>query len=91
MQKDHSELYKEFLSSKTKGPGEFFRSSDKLWICCKHHITLNIIADPDLEDHEVWTTPNSSKIIQTIVDVETFMISSKTARLLKGLLKNKQS
>ncbi|MBW0460898.1 hypothetical protein O181_000613 [Austropuccinia psidii MF-1] len=92
MQKEYCALYEEFLSSKTKGPGEFFRSVDKLWIFCKHHIMLNTMADPALEDHEGRSTQdNSSTITQTIVGVETCMMSSKNAHLLKSLLKNKQS
>ncbi|MBW0568374.1 hypothetical protein O181_108089 [Austropuccinia psidii MF-1] len=52
----------------------------------------NTIADADLEDHEGRSTQdNSSTITQTLVDVETCMMSSKIAHLLKGLLKNKQS
>ncbi|MBW0544134.1 hypothetical protein O181_083849 [Austropuccinia psidii MF-1] len=50
------------------------------------------MADADLEDHEGGSTQdNSSTITQTIVDVETCMISSKVAHLLKYLLTNKQS
>ncbi|MBW0519298.1 hypothetical protein O181_059013 [Austropuccinia psidii MF-1] len=91
MQKEYSALYEEFLSSKTKGPGEFFRSVNKLQICCTHHIMLNSMAYPDLEDHDGGSTPNNSTITQSIVDVETCMMSSKAAHLLKSLLKNKQS
>ncbi|MBW0474112.1 hypothetical protein O181_013827 [Austropuccinia psidii MF-1] len=92
MQKEYSALYKEFLSSKTRGPGKFFRSINKLQICCNHHIMLNTMADPDLEDHEGRSTQdNSSTITQTIVDVETCMMSSKIEYLLKSLLKNKKS
>ncbi|MBW0473163.1 hypothetical protein O181_012878 [Austropuccinia psidii MF-1] len=48
--------------------------------------------DPNLEDHEGRSTQdNSSTITQTIVDVETCMMSSKIAHLLKLLLNNKQS
>ncbi|MBW0590730.1 hypothetical protein O181_130445 [Austropuccinia psidii MF-1] len=92
MQKEYSTLYKELLSSKSKGPGEFFRNINKLQICCNHHIMLNTIVDADLEDHEGRSTQdNSSTITQTLVDVETCMMSSKIAHLLKSLLKNKQS
>ncbi|MBW0558160.1 hypothetical protein O181_097875 [Austropuccinia psidii MF-1] len=50
------------------------------------------MADSDLEDDEGRSTQNnSSKITQTIVDVETCMMSSKIQHLLKSLLKNKQS
>ncbi|MBW0577738.1 hypothetical protein O181_117453 [Austropuccinia psidii MF-1] len=53
---------------------------------------LNTIAEADLEDHEGRSTQdNSSTITQTIVDVETRMISSKIAHLLQSLMKNKQS
>ncbi|MBW0563208.1 hypothetical protein O181_102923 [Austropuccinia psidii MF-1] len=53
---------------------------------------LNTIADADLEDHKGRSTQdNSSTITQTIVDVETCMMSSKIAHLLKSLIKNKQS
>ncbi|MBW0486504.1 hypothetical protein O181_026219 [Austropuccinia psidii MF-1] len=91
MQQECSTLYKEFLSSKRQGPGEFFRNINKLQICCNHHIMLNTIADADLEDHGGRSTQdNSSTITQTIVDVETCMISSKTAHLLQILMKNKQ-
>ncbi|MBW0495318.1 hypothetical protein O181_035033 [Austropuccinia psidii MF-1] len=91
MQKEYSTLYKELLSSKSKGPGEFLRNINKLQICCNHHIMLNTIADVDLEDQKGRSTKdNSSKITQTIVNVETCMISSRTAHLLKTLLKNKQ-
>ncbi|MBW0487085.1 hypothetical protein O181_026800 [Austropuccinia psidii MF-1] len=41
--------------------------------------------------HEGGSTPNSSTITQNIVDVETCMMSSKIAHLLKSLLKNKKS
>ncbi|MBW0469940.1 hypothetical protein O181_009655 [Austropuccinia psidii MF-1] len=72
MQKEYSTLYKEFLSSKSKGQGEFFRNINKLQICCNHHIMLNTMADVDLEDHEGRSTQDrSSTITQTIVDVET--------------------
>ncbi|MBW0493755.1 hypothetical protein O181_033470 [Austropuccinia psidii MF-1] len=92
MQQEYSTLYKEFLSSKTKGPEECFRNINKLQICCNHHIMLNTIPDVDLEDHKGRSTQdNSSTITQTIVDVETCMMSSKIAHLLKILLKNKQS
>ncbi|MBW0538887.1 hypothetical protein O181_078602 [Austropuccinia psidii MF-1] len=70
--KEYSELYKEFLSSKTKVPGEFLRSINKLQIFCNHHIMLNTMADPDLEDHEGRSTQdNSSTVTQTNFDVET--------------------
>ncbi|MBW0488865.1 hypothetical protein O181_028580 [Austropuccinia psidii MF-1] len=53
---------------------------------------LNTIADAYWEDHEGRSTQdNSSTITQTLVDVETCMMSSKIAHLLKILLKNKQS
>ncbi|MBW0467319.1 hypothetical protein O181_007034 [Austropuccinia psidii MF-1] len=92
MQKEYFTLYKEFLSSKSKGPGEFSINSDKLQISCKHHIMPNIMADADLEDHEGRSThDNSSAITQAIVDVETCMMSSKIAHLLKLLLKKKRS
>ncbi|MBW0510903.1 hypothetical protein O181_050618 [Austropuccinia psidii MF-1] len=92
MQQEYSTLYKELLSSKCKGPGEFFRNINKLQICCNHHIMLNTFADADLEDHKGRSTQdNSSTITQTIVDVETCMMSSKISHLLKSLLKNKKS
>ncbi|MBW0550274.1 hypothetical protein O181_089989 [Austropuccinia psidii MF-1] len=92
MQQEYSTLYQEFLSSKSKGPGEFFRNINQLKICCNHHITLNTIADADLEDHEGRSTQdNSSTIKRTIVDVETCIISSKMSHLLQRLMKNKQS
>ncbi|MBW0588213.1 hypothetical protein O181_127928 [Austropuccinia psidii MF-1] len=92
MQQEYSTLYKEFLSSKSKGPGRFFRNINKLQICCKHHIMLNTIADADLEDHEGRSTQdNSSTITQNIVDVETCRMSSKIAHLLQSLMKNKKS
>ncbi|MBW0570971.1 hypothetical protein O181_110686 [Austropuccinia psidii MF-1] len=92
MQQEYSTLHKEFLSSKSKEPGEFFININKLQICCNHHIMLNTMAHADLEDHEGRSTQdNSSTITQAYVDVETRMISSKIAHLLKGLLKNKQS
>ncbi|MBW0583593.1 hypothetical protein O181_123308 [Austropuccinia psidii MF-1] len=91
MQQEYFTSYKEFLSSKSKGPGQFFTNIDKLQICCNHHIMLNTIADADLEDHKGMSTPyNSSTITRTIVDAETFMISSKAAHLLKSVLKNEQ-
>ncbi|MBW0461088.1 hypothetical protein O181_000803 [Austropuccinia psidii MF-1] len=92
MQQEYSTLYKEFLSSKSKGPGEFFRNINKLQICSNHHMMINSMADADLEDNEGRSTQdNSSTITQTIVDVETCIMSSKIAHLLKSLLKNKQS
>ncbi|MBW0518354.1 hypothetical protein O181_058069 [Austropuccinia psidii MF-1] len=92
MQQEYSTLYKEFLSSKSKGPGEFFRNINKLQICCNHHIMLNTIAEADLEDHKGRSTQdNSPTITRTIVDVETCMMSSKIAHLLQSLMKNKQS
>ncbi|MBW0590606.1 hypothetical protein O181_130321 [Austropuccinia psidii MF-1] len=91
MQQEYSTLYKEFLSSKSKGPGEFFRNINKLQICY-HHIMLNTIAEADLEDHKGRSTQdNSPTITQTIVDVETCMMSSKIAHLLQSLMKNKQT
>ncbi|MBW0544960.1 hypothetical protein O181_084675 [Austropuccinia psidii MF-1] len=92
MQKEYSALHEEFLSSKTKGPGEFFRSINKVRICCHHHIMLNTMADPDLEDHEGrGNQDNSSTITQTIVSVETCIMSSKIAHLLKSVLRQKRS
>ncbi|MBW0546370.1 hypothetical protein O181_086085 [Austropuccinia psidii MF-1] len=92
MQQEYSTLYKEFLSSKRKGPAEFFGNINKLRICFNPHIILNTIADADLEDHKGrGTQDNSSTITQTVVDVETCMMSSKIAHLPKSLLKNKQS
>ncbi|MBW0554200.1 hypothetical protein O181_093915 [Austropuccinia psidii MF-1] len=92
MQQEYSTLYEEFLSSKSKGPGEFFRNINKLQICCNHHIMLNTIAEADLEDPEGRSTQdNSSTITQTLVDVETCMMCSKIAHLPKRLLKSKQS
>ncbi|MBW0482090.1 hypothetical protein O181_021805 [Austropuccinia psidii MF-1] len=92
MQQEYSTLYKEFLSSKSKGPGEFFRKINKLKICCNHHIMLNSLVDADLEDHGGKSTQDySSTITQTIVDVEKCMMNSKIAQLLKCLLKNKKS
>ncbi|MBW0493226.1 hypothetical protein O181_032941 [Austropuccinia psidii MF-1] len=92
MQQEYYTLYKEFLSSKSKGPAETFRNINKLRICCNHHITLNRIADADLEDHKGMSTQdNSSTITQTIVDVEKCIMISKIEHLLKSLLKNKQS
>ncbi|MBW0535346.1 hypothetical protein O181_075061 [Austropuccinia psidii MF-1] len=53
---------------------------------------LNTIAEADLEDHKGRSTHNnSSTITQNIVDVETCMMSSKIAKLLQSLMKNKQS
>ncbi|MBW0504382.1 hypothetical protein O181_044097 [Austropuccinia psidii MF-1] len=49
MQQEHSALYKEFLSSKSQGPGKFIRNINKLQIFCNHHIMLNTMADADLE------------------------------------------
>ncbi|MBW0471310.1 hypothetical protein O181_011025 [Austropuccinia psidii MF-1] len=50
------------------------------------------MAGADLEYHEGGSIQdNSSKITQAIVDVETCMMSSKIAHLLKSLLKNKKS
>ncbi|MBW0539159.1 hypothetical protein O181_078874 [Austropuccinia psidii MF-1] len=50
------------------------------------------MADADLEDQQGRRTQdNSWTITQTIVDVETCMMSSKIAHLLELLLKNKQS
>ncbi|MBW0573276.1 hypothetical protein O181_112991 [Austropuccinia psidii MF-1] len=70
MQQEYSKLYKEFLSSKSKGPGEFFRNINKLQICRNHHIMLNTIADADLEDHKGRSTQDhSSTITRTLVDV----------------------
>ncbi|MBW0497116.1 hypothetical protein O181_036831 [Austropuccinia psidii MF-1] len=47
--------------------------------------------EPDSEDHEGRSTPNNITITQTIVDLETCMMGSKIAQLLKSLLKNQQS
>ncbi|MBW0493492.1 hypothetical protein O181_033207 [Austropuccinia psidii MF-1] len=48
--------------------------------------------DANLEDHEGRSTQNnSSTITQTIVDVETCMMSSEVSHLLKSLLKSKKS
>ncbi|MBW0490329.1 hypothetical protein O181_030044 [Austropuccinia psidii MF-1] len=92
MQQEYSTLYNEFLSSKSKGSVEFFRNINKLQIWFNHHIILNTMADADLQDHKGTSTrDNSSKITQTIVYVETCIISSKIAQLLKRLLKNKKS
>ncbi|MBW0557481.1 hypothetical protein O181_097196 [Austropuccinia psidii MF-1] len=92
MQQEYSTLYEEFLSSKSKGPGESFRNINNLQICCNHHIMLNTIAEADLEDPKGRSTQdNSPTITQTIVDVETCMMSSKIAHLLKSLMKNKQT
>ncbi|MBW0561580.1 hypothetical protein O181_101295 [Austropuccinia psidii MF-1] len=78
MQQEYSTLYKELLSSKSKGPGEIFRNMNKLPICCNHHIMLNTIVDVDLEDHNGRSTQdNSSTITRTLVDVETCIMSSK--------------
>ncbi|MBW0525835.1 hypothetical protein O181_065550 [Austropuccinia psidii MF-1] len=53
---------------------------------------LNTIVDVDLEDHKGRSThDNSSTPTQTIVDVDTFMMSSKIAQLLQILMKHKQS
>ncbi|MBW0589595.1 hypothetical protein O181_129310 [Austropuccinia psidii MF-1] len=71
MQQEYSTLYKEFLSSKDKGPGEFFRNINTLQICYNHHIMLNTIAEVDLEYHKGRSTQDSSPTTtQTIVDVE---------------------
>ncbi|MBW0584178.1 hypothetical protein O181_123893 [Austropuccinia psidii MF-1] len=52
---------------------------------------LNTIAEEDLEDHEGRSTQdNSPTITQTIVEVETCMMSSKISHLLQSLMKNKQ-
>ncbi|MBW0497214.1 hypothetical protein O181_036929 [Austropuccinia psidii MF-1] len=89
MEKEYSALYDKFLSSK-KPPGELLRNINILHICCNHHIILSTMTDPDLEDHEGRSTANIATITQTIVDVETCMMSSKTEHLLKILLKSKQ-
>ncbi|MBW0505485.1 hypothetical protein O181_045200 [Austropuccinia psidii MF-1] len=92
MQQEYSTLYKEFLSSKSKGPGEFSRNINKLKTCCNHHIMLNTIVDADLEDHKGRSTQDSSSTITcSIVDVEPCMMSSKISHLLQSLMKNKQS
>ncbi|MBW0542548.1 hypothetical protein O181_082263 [Austropuccinia psidii MF-1] len=53
---------------------------------------LNTIAHAHLEDHKGRRIQdNSSTITQTILDVETCMMSSKISHLLNSLLKNKQS
>ncbi|MBW0556948.1 hypothetical protein O181_096663 [Austropuccinia psidii MF-1] len=92
MQQGYSTAYREFLSSKSKGPGESFRSINKLQIFCNHHIMLNTIVDPDLEDHEGRSTQdNSSKITQTILGVKTRIISSTIEHLLKSLVTNKKA
>ncbi|MBW0467593.1 hypothetical protein O181_007308 [Austropuccinia psidii MF-1] len=52
MQQEYSTLYKEFLSLKSKGPGEFFRNINHTKICFNHHIILDTMADVDLADHE---------------------------------------
>ncbi|MBW0580150.1 hypothetical protein O181_119865 [Austropuccinia psidii MF-1] len=50
------------------------------------------MVDADLGDYEGRSTQdNSSTITQNLVDVETCMMSSKIAHLLKSLLKSKQS
>ncbi|MBW0487297.1 hypothetical protein O181_027012 [Austropuccinia psidii MF-1] len=50
------------------------------------------MADANLEEHEGRSTQdNPSTITQAIVDVETCMMSSKIAHLLKSLLKTKKS
>ncbi|MBW0539825.1 hypothetical protein O181_079540 [Austropuccinia psidii MF-1] len=91
MQQEYSTLYKDFLSPKSKGPGDFFRNINKMQISCNHHLMLNKMRDADLEDHESRSTQdNSSTITQTIVDAETSIMSSKIAHLLKMLLRNKQ-
>ncbi|MBW0584291.1 hypothetical protein O181_124006, partial [Austropuccinia psidii MF-1] len=92
MQQEYSTVYKEFLSSKSKGAGESFRNINKLQICCNHHIRLNTIADTYLEDPKGRTTQdNSPTITQTNVDVETCMMSCKIAHLLQSFMKNKQT
>ncbi|MBW0582986.1 hypothetical protein O181_122701 [Austropuccinia psidii MF-1] len=60
MQQEYSTLYEEFLSSKSKGPGEFFRNINKLRICCNHHIMLNTIVEADLENPEGRSTQDNS-------------------------------
>ncbi|MBW0563502.1 hypothetical protein O181_103217 [Austropuccinia psidii MF-1] len=53
---------------------------------------LNTIVEADLEDPEGRSTQdNSPTITQTIVDVETCILSSKVAHLLQSLMKNKQT
>ncbi|MBW0512885.1 hypothetical protein O181_052600 [Austropuccinia psidii MF-1] len=92
MQQEYSTLYKEFPSSKSKVPGEFSRNINKLQICCNHHIMLNTIGEADLEDHKGRSTQdNSPTIKQTILDVETCMMSSRIAQLLQSLMKNNQT
>ncbi|MBW0552667.1 hypothetical protein O181_092382 [Austropuccinia psidii MF-1] len=92
MQQEYSTLYEEFLSSKSKGPGEFFRNINKLQICFNHHSMLKTIAEVDLEDHKGRITQDKSPTItRTIVNVETCMMSSKIAHLLQSLMKNKQT
>ncbi|MBW0548931.1 hypothetical protein O181_088646 [Austropuccinia psidii MF-1] len=63
IQEEYSTLYKEFLSSKIKGPGESFRNSNKLGICFNHHIMLNTIVDADLEDHKGRSSQDNSSTI----------------------------
>ncbi|MBW0567426.1 hypothetical protein O181_107141, partial [Austropuccinia psidii MF-1] len=63
MQQEYSTLYEEFLSSKSKGLGEFFRNINNLRICCNHHIMLNTIAEADLEDPKGRSTQDNSSTI----------------------------
>ncbi|MBW0537458.1 hypothetical protein O181_077173 [Austropuccinia psidii MF-1] len=92
MQQEYSTLYNEFLSSKSKVPGESFRNINKLQICFNHHILLNTIAEADLEDHKGRSAQdNSPTITQAIVDVATCMMSSKIAHLLQRFMKRKKS
>ncbi|MBW0576871.1 hypothetical protein O181_116586 [Austropuccinia psidii MF-1] len=63
MQKEYSTLNKEFLSSKSKGPGEYSRNINELQICCNHHIMLNTIAEAHLEYHEGRSTQDYSPTI----------------------------
>ncbi|MBW0572116.1 hypothetical protein O181_111831 [Austropuccinia psidii MF-1] len=56
MQQEYSRLYEELLSSKCKGPGEFFSNINMLRICCNHYIMLNTIANA------IWNTTRAGAL-----------------------------
>ncbi|MBW0579227.1 hypothetical protein O181_118942 [Austropuccinia psidii MF-1] len=77
---------------KAKDQDKVLGNINKLRICCHHHIMLNKIAEADVEDPERRRTQdNFPTITQTIVDVETCIMSSKIAHLLQSLIKNNQT
>ncbi|MBW0460940.1 hypothetical protein O181_000655 [Austropuccinia psidii MF-1] len=54
MQKEYFTLYKEFLSSKSKGPGECFRNINKLQICCNDHKAGELRIAPQQSHELLW-------------------------------------